>query len=157
MQFNSRIYKVLIGEEEVSHKHYYTTDDKPYWVYEEGTLYQKQHLHGRGAIRKGLNMPSDTDCFYFPVGRIENGIHIGWSTQAANYSNQILKMSKHERSVYFPHLYFVQLGKNPYPSESRLSTSWLTQLWHRECHKILLPNEDMTQFFKTYNQFKMPI
>ena len=155
MQFTSQIYQVLKDKKIINVN--YHNDGLPHWVYEEGTLYQKQYLYGCGWIRTQLNVSSETQCIYYPIGRIENGVHIGWSTQAANYSNQILKMSPHERSVYFPHLYFVQLGNNPYPSSARLSTTWVTQMWHRECHKILLPHEDPQQFFRTFDQFKSPV
>ena len=151
-KFTSQVYQVLKDKKIINVSTH--NDGLPLWVYEEGTLYQKKYLYSTEWVKTQLNIPSKTQCIYYPIGRIENGIHIGWSTQAANYSNQILKMSAVERGLYYPHLYFVQLGMNPYPSNARLTETWSTSMWHRECHKILLPDEDPTQFFRTYDQFK---
>jgi len=119
----------------------------------EDTIYQRvyMHMHNRSQYlwleNNGFTYEQARGHIYRPVARKETNEFIGWACSRANPSVFFLSMEDSVRKIYYPNLYWVERGLYPYPKQFKLSTSWQEEQYHRECHRLLLPNENPLHFF----------
>ena len=110
---------------------------------ESNTLYMRKTIWGSHFRRwlkdVGVDYDVNNPAVYTPVAHIENGVVTGYHTHYPNVANRFLDMSKTNRETFYPNLYFVQIGNHPYPKEGRYNHSWLVDMFHRECHRIVSP------------------
>ena len=125
---------------------------------EGNTLYQRITVYDRKRRNWLENMGlelGDDFALYQPVIRVENGIVTTWETQVANISNRILGLGKAQRDIYYPNLYFVQIGNHPYPKHARYRECWSVSQAQRESHQIIYPHHDPKQHYLESSQIPL--
>ena len=151
MEFSSTIYHYLTNPNARAFEETTYNSDDPVWVLNNNTLYARKNIWSRDLrvwlTSKGVEYDDDNPALYTPVAHIENGIVTGYQTQVTNIANKFLEMNKSIRENHYPNLYFVQIGTHPYPKDARYNQTWLVDMFHRECHRIVYPDPDPKKFF----------
>ena len=151
MEFSSTIYHYATNPNAKAFEETAYNSNDPNWVWKDNTVYMRKTIWGN-AFRTwlndvGIDYDVNNPAVYTPVAHVENGIVTGYHTQYPNASNRFLDMKKSTRELYYPNLYFVQIGIHPYPKEGRYNHTWLVDMFHRECHRIIYPDPDPKKFF----------
>lgn len=90
---------------------------------------------------------------YVPVARLEgDNTFIGYNTQFPNMANKILT-EKILIPHRYPNLYWVDIGNHPYPKEARQQHNWQVKEYLSVCHKIVHPDYEPKNFFRTVDSF----
>ena len=151
MTFSSSLYFMAINPNHVDFSQKAYNTDEPIYVWKDNTVYKRTGVWQRDfknwLENQGIKVDSETRAVYTPVAHVKDNVLTGYHTHYPNVANRFLDMSKASRESYYPNLYYVQIGNHPYPKEARWSTSWLTDMFHRECHRIIYPDSDPKKFF----------
>jgi hypothetical protein len=149
MQFSSTLYFMAIKPDHIDFSHKTYDSEDPIYVWKNNTVYKRTHIW-RHAFKQWL-IDNGVDCedkaVYTPIAHVENDVLTGYHTQYPNISNRFLNMSSTRITTYYPNLYWVQIGNHPYPKEGRWNHTWLEDMFHRECHRIIYPDSDPKKFF----------
>ena len=150
MTFSSILYSMCTNPNHSNFNDMAYNSEYPVYYLKNNTVYKRLGVWNRGW-RNWLEengVPVDDDrAVYHPVINVQNGIITTWETQIANIGNKMLDMGESNRKVFYPNLYFVQIGNHPYPKEARFHKCWQLDTAQRECHRIIYPHHDPKQFF----------
>ena len=139
--FTSDLYHIATNPNHLSHKDsVWNRPNQRIYHMEGNTLYQRITVYDKRRRlwleSMGLDLGDDRS-LYQPVIRVENGIVTTWETHFANIGNRMLDMEDSVRKVYYPNLYFVQIGNHPYPKQARHRGGWSVQKAQQESHRII--------------------
>ena len=149
MEYQSTLYHMLNNpnHEGFSYDEYHLV---------ENTIYQRYYFYRQPIRRwfmdKGFTLEEIDEGIYKPIARKEGKHYIGWRGDKANPSVYFLNLD--HREIWYPNLFFVEQGINPYPKELRQHVNWTEELYHRECDMLFLPHHDPKQWFKTKEQLE---
>ena len=151
MEPTSSLYFMAINPNHVDFSQKAYNTDQPIYVWKDNTVYKRTpvwlHDFRNWLENQGIEVDSDNKAVYTPVAHVKDDVLTGYQTQFPNMANRFLDMNKSTRESYYPNLYFVQIGNHPYPKVARYNSSWLTDCYHRECHRIIYPDSDPKKFF----------
>lgn len=81
---------------------------------------------------------------YFPIATKKGDTYISYEYERANPSRYYLEYQSRLKTS-FPNLYWCDVGNHPYPKEIRFSPCWLHSEWNKYCHKIIMPDMDISK------------
>ena len=151
MEFSSNLYHMAINPNHVDFQQMAYNSDHPIYVWKDNTVYKRMGIWNRDFKNwlsdQGIEVDPEDRVVYTPIAHVKDNVLTGYHTQYPNISNRFLDMNKSTRECYYPNLYFVQIGNHPYPKEARWSQAWLEDMFHRECHRIVYPDQNPKNFF----------
>ena len=151
MTFTSNLYLMATNPNHVDFQQMAYNSDQPIYVWKDNMVYKRTGVWQRDFRNwlrdNGIEIDSDENNIYCPVAHVKDDVLTGYHTQYPNVANRFLDMRKSTLESYYPNLYYVQIGNHPYPKEARWNSSWLTDMFHRECHRIVYPHSDPKKFF----------
>ena len=151
MNYNTTIANMLINPNHRKHSEVlYNNEECFMYALKDNTLYYLASVWSidlrKWIEKQGIIVP-DSRRMYMPIAKLEDNKLIGYNTQHANMGNKFLEIDSHTRSMYYPNLYYVEIGNHPYPKEARLHHQYQIGIYHKECHKLLNPPSDPKEFF----------
>jgi len=150
MEYSSTLYHMAINPNHSDFSQTAYNDNDPVYVWRDNTVYKRTSVWYRPFKRwlslQGVTVSED-NVVYTPIATVKDGIVTGYHTEYSNIANRFLDMDKSTLEYHYPNLYYVQIGNHPYPKEGRYQIPWLISQFHRECHRIVYPDSDPTQFF----------
>ena len=157
--FSSTLYHIATNPNHPAHKEsVWNNASQPLYHMEGNTLYQRMTIYDkrRRLWLKDMGLEIGDDyALYQPVIKVENGIVTTWETHFANIGNRMLDMEDSTRKIYYPNLYFVQIGNHPYPKQARYREGWNVMQAQKESHRIIYPHHDPKQHYLESSQIPL--